>query len=277
MKHLFFLLIIFISCNTFLYSQNYKLVKKWETDSIFKVPESVLFNKANNTLYVSNIDGKDPWSADGKGSIGKMDADGKNITVDWITGLQAPKGMGLYKGRLYVADLKEVVVINIATATIENRIAVPDAQGLNDISIDNKGTIYVSDSKAKRVYRIKNGVSEIVLDSLKAPNGILTQGKKVYLLNDGGLFKINKNKSLTKIADGLEGGTDGVEIINKKDFLVSNWNGILYYVKAAGSKQLLLDSRNVKINSADIGFDSKSKTVFVPTFWRNSVVAYTVE
>jgi hypothetical protein len=31
------------------------------------------------------------------------------------------------------------------------------------------------------------------------------------------------------------------------------------------------------MNSADIGFDAKNNTVFVPTFWRNSVAAYEVK
>ncbi len=277
MKPLVLCLITLTAFCTASKSQNHQLVKKWETDSIFKVPESVLFDKKSNTLYVANIDGKDPWGADGTGSVGKLDADGKNIIVDWVKGLQAPKGMGLHKGKLYVADLKEVVVINTATATIENRIAVPEAQGLNDISIDKKGTVYVSDSKAKRVYRIKKSIAELLLDSLNGPNGVLAHGKKLYVLDAGSLNVVNSDKTLTKIADGMEGGTDGVAIINKNDFIVSTWAGVVYYVKADGNKQTLMDGRNIKMNSADIGFDAKSNTVFIPTFWRNSVAAYTVQ
>ncbi|MBK6477899.1 MAG: hypothetical protein IPF93_06335 [Saprospiraceae bacterium] len=43
-------------------------------------------------------------------------------------GLQAPKGMGIFNGKLYVADLKEVVTIDIASGKIENRFKV---QGLS--------------------------------------------------------------------------------------------------------------------------------------------------
>ena len=56
-----------------------ELVLKWESDSSLKVPESVLFDKAAQVLYVSNIDGTNPWEADGKGSIGKVGLDGKVI------------------------------------------------------------------------------------------------------------------------------------------------------------------------------------------------------
>lgn len=267
----------FIFCFSNVKSQNHQLVKKWETDSIFKVPESVLFNKAANILYITNIDGKDPWGADGMGSVGKMDADGKNIIVDWVTGLQAPKGMGLYKGKLYVADLKEIVVINVASGVIEKRIPVAEAVGLNDISIDRKGTIYVSDSKAKRVYQVKAEKATLLIDSLKGPNGVLAYKKALYVLDAGGLYKINADKTLSLITSGMEGGTDGVEVINKKDFIVSTWAGVVYYVKPDGSKQTLTDGRPIKMNSADIGIDAKNKIIFVPTFWRNSVAAYEVK
>lgn len=276
MKYLPLFFILF--CSFSINAQNHQLVKKWETDSIFKVPESVLFDAGSNTLYIANIDGKDPWGADGLGSIGKMSADGKNIVVDWVTGLQAPKGMGLHKGKLYVADLTDIVVIDTKSGTIEKRIPVSGAEGLNDVSVDKNGTVYVSDSKAKKVYCIKKGKAELILDNLKGPNGVLMHGKDFYVLDAGGLYKMNADKSLTLIVDGMEGGTDGVENISGDDFIVSTWSGVVYYVNAAtGTKQTLIDGRSAKMNSADIGFDAATKTVFIPTFWRNSIAAYEVK
>ena len=37
---------------------------------------------------------------------------------------------------------------------------------------------------------------------------------------------------------------------------------------------MILDTRIDKINAADIGYDSKNKIVYVPTFWKNNVMAY---
>ena len=79
----------------------------------FKVPESVYFDKAGKVLYVSNIDGE-PWGKDGAGSIGKLGLDGKVIVAEWVKGLNAPKSMALSKGTLWVADLTEVVGIDVA-------------------------------------------------------------------------------------------------------------------------------------------------------------------
>jgi sugar lactone lactonase YvrE len=248
----------------------------WETDSLLKVPESVLFDAGNEVLYVANIDGTDPWAKDGKGSIGKLGLDGKIIATDWVSGLNAPKGMGIYKGKLYVADLTNVVVIDVQKGTIEKVITVTGAVGLNDISIGKDGIIWVSDSKDKKVYKIENGQPMVYLENLKGPNGVLMRGHDLYILDAGGLNKVNSDKSLTMIADGMEGGTDGVENISGNDFLVSCWAGAIWYVNDKGEKQLLLDTKEAKKNTADIGLDAAKKIMYVPTFWRNSVVAYQV-
>jgi len=270
------LLIAILFTSSLLFAQH-KLEKLWETDSVLKVPESVLFDGDNKVLYATNIDGTDPWGKDGKGSVAKVGLDGRVIATEWIGGLNAPKGMGLYKGKLYVADLNELVVIDVAGGKIEKRIVVTDAVGLNDVSISNSGTVYVSDSKSKKVFVVKNGVSELLLDTLKGPNGVLMRGDDFYLLDAGGMYKMNKDKTLTMITDGMDGGTDGIENISGNDFIVSCWQGIVWYVNADGSKQQLLDSRPDKKNTADIGMDAKNKIIYVPTFWRNTIVAYRVK
>ena len=62
--------------------------------------------------------------------------------------------------------------------------------------------------------------------------------------------------------------------VTGNDFLVSCWAGSIWYVHADGTKDHLLDTRDQKMNSADIGYDVMSKIVYVPTFWRNSIIAY---
>jgi hypothetical protein len=143
--------------------------------------------------------------------------------------------------------------------------------------VGSDGVIYVSDSKIKKIFKVKDGVSELFVDNLKGPNGVLMRDKDFYLLDAGGVFKMNADKSLTKITEGMEGGTDGIENVQGNDFIVSCWAGTIYYVSADGTKQLLKDTRPEKGNTADIGFDPKTKTVFVPTFWNNSVIAYKVK
>jgi sugar lactone lactonase YvrE len=276
MKSILFGVIIIVCFSNYSFAQH-KLIKLWETDTLLKVPESVLFDADNKVLYVSNIDGTDPWGKDGKGSIGKVGLDGKIIATDWVSGLNSPKGLGIYKGKLYAADLSNLVVIDLKTATIEKTITVDGAEGLNDVSVGSDGVVWVSDSKTKKIFRVENGVSSLFLENLKGPNGVLMRGKDLYILDAGAAYKVNNDKTLTMISDGMEGGTDGIENVTGNDFLVSCWQGSIWYVNADGKKDLLLDTKQEKKNTADIGFDPKTKTVYVPTFWKNSVVAYEVK
>jgi DNA-binding beta-propeller fold protein YncE len=265
---------ILLVCLLTVSAQNRKLTKQWETDSLFKVPESVLYDANNQLLYVSNIDGEPHGPKDGVGSIGRIALDGKILAVHWVKGLNGPKGMGLYKDKLYVTDIDEVVVIDILKATITDRISIKGSKFLNDLSIDNKGWIYVSDSWDGKVYIIKDRKATIYLQNLNGPNGLLTKGDDLYILASGTLYKAGKDQKLKEIAVNIEGGTDGIENVQGKDFIVSSWAGMIYYVNGDGSKQLLLDTRAKQINATDIGYDPKRRIVYVPTFYKNSVVAY---
>jgi sugar lactone lactonase YvrE len=255
------------------HAESHRLAKKWETEAQLKIPESVFFDAGRKVLYVSNIDGE-PWGNDGKGSIAKVGLDGKIIAVDWISGLNAPKGIAMRGSRLYVGDLTNVVVIDIDKGAIAERIAVTGSEGLNDVAIDSDGTVYVSDTKTKKVFAIKDGKSAVYLDNLKGPNGLLFHDGALYLLDGEGLYRVGKDRGLTLLSDGMKGGVDGVENVTGNDFIVSCWQGTVHYVKGDGTREALLDTHEEKINSADIGYDSKQRIVYVPTFFRNTVVAY---
>jgi len=233
-----------------------------------------LFDAGNKVLYASNIDGTDPWAKDGRGSVAKVGLDGKIINAEWVKGLHAPKGMGLYKNMLYVADVDRVVLIDVTKGAISQIIQVEGAGGLNDISINKEGAVYVSDSKNKKLFRIENGASSVFIENLKGPNGVLAHQQNLYILDNGGAYKVNPDKTLSMITDGMEGGTDGIENVLDNDFIVSCWAGVIYYLKADGTKEKLLDTREQKINSADIAYDSVNRIVYVPTFWKNNIVAY---
>ena len=92
-------------------SSSIKAVKKWESNEVFHIPESVFFDTEHNVLYVSNIDGS-PVVKDENGFISKVTTEGKVIELRWITGLNAPKGMGKFKGKLYVSDIDQLVEID---------------------------------------------------------------------------------------------------------------------------------------------------------------------
>jgi sugar lactone lactonase YvrE len=255
-------------------AQNLNLL--WSTDSTLRTPESVFHDEKTGKIYVSNIEGKGAWDKDGRGSISIITASGKILSPYWVTGLHAPKGMGMFQDFLIVADVDSVVIIEPTRAQIVKKIYIEGAQALNDLTVDKRGNIYVSDSKTKKIHMIDGLKLDVSLyvDGLKGPNGVLFVDRTLYYVDAGGFYKVAKDKQKILIVDGLEGGTDGIEQIDEENFLVSCWSGTIYHVNLKGEKKLLIDTRSGQINAADIGYDKKKKIVYVPTFYKNTVMAY---
>ena len=92
----------------------------WETEKIFELPESVIYDSTNDVLYVSNITDH-PFKKDGTGYISKIGVDGNIIEKKWIDKLNAPKGLTISKDKLYIADVDELVEVDIASAKITNK------------------------------------------------------------------------------------------------------------------------------------------------------------
>jgi hypothetical protein len=90
MKH-YIIVMLFASLVSCTVKAQHSVTKLWTTDSTLAIPESVLFDAQNQLLYASLIDGK-PDSADRTGGIAKVGLDGKIVDVNWVTGLDAPKG-----------------------------------------------------------------------------------------------------------------------------------------------------------------------------------------
>jgi hypothetical protein len=267
-----FFSLLLVTLPATLHAQQPSLQKLWETDTIIAVPESVLPDPANNILYVSLVDGA-PWDADGKGGVGRLSPDGKKYNGSWITGMNAPKGMGRYGNRLYVADISEVVVIDIPQGRILKKIPIQGATGLNDITVDDKGVVYVSDSKSGKIYRIANDTPSLYMENLDGANGLKASGKNLYILARKQVLLADPSKNLKVLTD-LPNGGDGVEEVGNGDLIVSEWVGNVFYVYADGRKVQMLDRKPEKKNTADIWYDQKTKTLYVPGFFGKTITAY---
>lgn len=267
-----FLLPLMLCAAATVQAQEHRLEKLWQTDTVIAIPESVLPDKKDNILFISLIDGGG-WEADGKGGVGILSPTGKSCNQKWITGLHAPKGMARRGNRLYVADITEVVVIDIKKGAIEKRIPVDSARALNDITIDKKGIVYVSDSRTGRIWRIERDLPTLFLENMTGVNGLKSVGDELIIAAGKNFVKADARKNVTKIAELPQGG-DGIEPIGNGDYLVSSWPGYLFYVSANGKVETLLETHAQKINTADIGYDAEERIVYVPTFNGKTVVAY---
>jgi len=256
-------------------AQEHKLEKLWETDTVVAIPESVLPDQKNNIMFVSLINGPG-WGVDGIGGVGKLSPDGKQFDSTWITGLNCPKGLGMYKNRIYVADYNVVVVIDRTKGQIEKKIPHDSAQGFNDITVSDKGIVYVSDSKTGKVYKLENDVLTLYLENLPGVNGLKAVGNDLIIGAGKSFVKADAQKQITKIAD-LPQGADGIEPIGNGDYLVTAWAGYIFYVHADGKVETLLETYQQKKNTADIGYDPKQRIVYVPTFNGKTVTAYRLQ
>ncbi|MEL1241449.1 SMP-30/gluconolactonase/LRE family protein [Flavobacterium flavipallidum] len=243
----------------------------WETSNL-PVPESVLYNQADKKLYVSLIDGAGNVK-DGKGGIAILNADGSVKNPKFVEGLNAPKGIALYKKTLYVADITALVSIDIESGKIINKLEIKDAIFLNDVTVDTKGVVYVSDTRTNKVHQIKNGKSELYLENVTNANGLKWINKNLYVLANTELWKIDEKKSISVLAKGFEKPGDGVEQLKNGEFIVTCWAGLIYYVKANGEIKKLQDVQG-QMNTADLGYNVKENVLYIPTFNHNSVIAY---
>lgn len=252
----------------------------WETEGL-RTPESVLYHQEEDDvlsayLLVSEIEGEGTV-LDGNGGIAKLSLDGEILDKNWVRGLNAPKGMGIANGTLYVADVFDVVAIDIETQEVVGRFPVPDAKFLNDIAVNINNVVYVSDTHTNKVHRIIDGEVEEFLTDIPAANGLTVVGPHLYIAGGDSLWRATASGYLDKIAEGFAEGADGVEQIGDDGFIVTAWAGLVYHVTPEGAVKKLMDSRDPRTNTADLGWNPTDEVIYIPTFYSDSVKAYKVK
>jgi glucose/arabinose dehydrogenase len=273
----------------------------WLLTVVFVVASSTAALGAPPTPLVTGL--KNPESlvaADGRvfvtaiGDFGK-DGDGSVVAIDgekatpFATGLDDPKGIAAFKQALFVTDKNRVLRIDQSgkVSVFAAAEAFPSPpQFLNDITVDERGTIYVSDTGAGEksnpaIYRIDpRGKVTLVADAakapvLKAPNGLLLDSHVHLLVLDfatGELHRMNVNSGATeKVAEGFDGG-DGLAWDHFGRLYVSSWKqGDVWVIGRPGEKPVLVEDGFQ--SAADICLDSTGKRVLVPDMKAGTVSA----
>jgi hypothetical protein len=278
MKNLVFFFCINVLALPMIAQQAYisdRLLKKWETPQELKVPESVFYDAARQVIYVSNVTGS-PTDKDGTGFISILTPDGKIEVLQWVTGLNAPKGMGIVDGFLYVSDISQVVKIDIANGKVIETIEIQGARFLNDIATDNLGNIYISDSDGDAIYIIRKGKCELLLksDELAGVNGLFFADGSLLAGVQDRVVKINLSTKEATDYILKTGGIDGLVPDGNGNFLISDWLGNIHLISQGKVKIKLLDTTPINANAADIEYIVSKNLLLVPTFSDNRVVAY---
>ena len=278
-------------------AEHTKVNKLWETPNVLKNPESVAFAPKQNVLFVSNVNGK-PTLKDQNGFISKVSpSNGSIIELNWVTGLNAPKGIAISNNnsRLYVSDLTDLVEIDADNGKIIKRFNAPGSAFLNDVVSDNHGNIYVSDTITNTIYKLDGNNNTTSLQAwlqspqLNGPNGLQVDNSKNRLIvaSLGDLSKPGagievvdlKSKAISTLGkEGTTspfGGLDGIEsdTTNSHYYVTDNPAGKLYIVNADGTGYGTLIDLHTQ-GTADLGFIPSQSTIIIPLMQDNKLVAY---
>ncbi|NBA77329.1 hypothetical protein GOQ04_17375 [Emticicia sp. ODNR4P] len=260
------------------YSQK-TLTKIWETDTLISTPESVVFDTKSKALYVACINGA-PTATNEKSFISKLDLNGKITQLKVTENLHAVKGLDVLDGKIYVAEIFKLVEIDAKTGKVLQKFEVPNATFLNGVSVDQKNkVVYFTDMRSDRLWKLEKGQLVKVAEGapLKTPNGVFFENDKLIIGNgDGKILALDlKTQQYATIAEGM-GGLDGILSDGQKGYFATEWRGKIWHINPEGKTQLLLDTVDAKMNTADIEYIPSQKTLLVPTFWKNKVIAYKV-
>ncbi len=259
--------------------KQFEIVEVWRTDTVLMTPESVIYDKDRDVLYVSNLN-LEPRKKDENGFISRMDKDGKILDLRWIEGLSSPKGMAIVGDTLFAADVDEIVAMDINKGEIIRKIPIEGVKMINDITSDPSGNLYISDTDAGKIYLFSNNrITDWLTEGLTGPNGLLFDGERLLVASQGSMDFASvdlKTKTRTLLTAGVNRG-DGLAFTGIPGYyILSDWAGEIFMINPDNTKTSLLNSKD-KNNTADIEYLPGFKLLFVPTFSKNCVIAYKLE
>ena len=235
----------------------------------------------------------DPRGREPDGYLSKLSADGRLTTAKWVTGLRSPKGIHRRGEDLLVADVGQLVVIDVAAARIRETIDL-DVLGAglpNDVTVDDRtGDAYVSDTGRNAIYRVPaGGAPEIWLESevLDSPNGLFFDGDRLVVAgfgkdpdgagpaprDRGRILVVDlATKAVAPLGDMAPlGNLDGIEQLDS-DWIVTDNTGHVWRVTSAGSAT----SVGQVAHAADLGLRHADRVAAVPTLSDNTVELFTI-
>ena len=229
MKKLLPILLILLGCQLE-YPTEYLLQEK------DLVPEGIDYSAEKDIFYLTSV------------------AKSKIIEVDRLTGKQSDfikenefgysPGVGLYvddkRGHLHAIggyymrkdSLSSLYTFDINSKKLLKRYNLSDEHFLNDMILDDQGTIYLTDSKDSSVYRLRPGSDSLELffksGEIEFPNGITisADNTKLYIASSPKGIRILDiaTKTILNESDslGVSQGIDGLEFYQNNLYGIQN-------------------------------------------------------
>ncbi len=249
------------------------LRREWELKSGLALPEAVAWDPASGDCFVSN------YFNEGREYLSRVSAAGEVIEREWLAGLRMPTGLRVKGNTLYAVDRSGLNLIDIRRRRIVRTIPLPGVRMANDVAIDRAGNVYVSDTPAGIVFRLRGETLEPWLKGLDRPNALLGERDRLLVGQNGKVVAVDLGSGETRELARFDrqANVDGVEPDGRGGYLVGDHNGRLYRLSAAGATTLLLDTSTPGGKIADFAYVPALKRLLIPTFDGNAVAAYSLE
>ena len=258
----------------------------------FQSPESVLSYQGN--FFVSNVGAKlEPTKEDGDGFISLADVNGNIKEKKYFkVVLNAPKGMGIHAGVLYVTDINRIVGLDIVSHKKVFELSLkPRGVGfLNDIAISDKGILYASATDTGDIFQVDltqragaRRAKRLQIGKLPGPNGLAYDAKNYSLWvasfgagekKKGELGRIDLASLSYSKVKSVSGMLDGLALIDSNTVMVSDWvefkksGRILEVDVNTGNQRVLYDHIG---GPADFAYLSESKQIVIPKMMESVV------
>ena len=231
---------------------------------LYNNPESVVFDAHHNRYLVSNK---------GDGKIIQVAANGDKRVFN--AERRSCRGLHIVGNRLYAACNAGLAVIDLQTGKTITVVAIPGRRFLNDVAADAAGDLYVTDTGANRIFRIRqrdHAVSTFAHKGISHPNGILFDARnKRFLvcswephpciwavrLADGAVKTLIKPPFAN--LDGLAADAEG------RIYVSSGATGKVYRYDAAFRKPPVVIARG-HAAPADIFINKQKHVLVIPNF-----------
>jgi len=253
------------------------LRKWWELPRKLRYPESVVYDPQRNALYVSN------FFNNGKEFISKLTVDGTIQELHWIVGLRQPTGLCLSGGFLYAVDRTSLHKIDIDSATIIASYPIPGAQYPNDITADDIGRLYITDTRKNALMMFSEDTITTFMESplLSGINGILCDGGRllVGVSGDATIKTIDLSSKAIETIAQLEPGSvmDGLRKAEGGEYLFSDYNGRIFRILRSGKIENILNTKAPQRFCADFEYIPERRLLIIPSLFDNRIVTYQIE
>ena len=245
-----------------------------EDPNLLNIPESVVYDSVYQRYLVSNC---------GDGNIIQIDSSGQQDYFN--TELTVSVGMHIEGDILFVSsdegDYSGIVGFLLSTGEMIFYVNIAEKQLLNDITSDLAGNLYVTDSDANRIYKVRINdmtYTTFVNSGLGWPNGIMydVPNDRLLVLSCGlpnrPILAVNmQDSTVSTVVNTNKNANDGITADNNGNTYFASWStGKVYrYDESFTNPPEIVSSGHS--GPADIFFEKQSNILAVPNTNSNSV------